>query len=337
MLGVAIWGAGWVSGEHLKAYLKNPNVRVVAIGSLTKEEARAKARQVGVECDVYDDLDEMLRRDDLHIVSITTPHSLHVDNLVKVAEAGKHALIEKPLATSAVELERAYEVVARTGIKTLVGFELHWNPYARMLRGLVDDGTLGDIVYLEAGYFSEQGPWWPGFKWGITKKHGGTVISVAGCHAVDWLCSFGGEVAEVFAYHTRRNRRDYEYEPTIAGLIKFKNGIVGVLSASFEVHAPYCFPIVIGGSKGAVREGKLHADRFRGQTGPIALPTIYPDTPDVTHHPFSDEIDHFIDCILKGEESFLSVRNAGRRSVEACLALDLSAETGKPVKLPLCR
>jgi predicted dehydrogenase len=334
MLGAAVWGAGWVSGEHLKAYMANQNTEVVAIGDKSKEIAQAKADFLGLKCEVYDNLDEMLKRSDLHIVSICTPHNLHVPNLVKIAEAGKHALIEKPLALSVEELKTAYEVVKRTKIKTLVGFEARWNPFIRMMRNLVDDGTLGDLVYLEFGYFSEQGPWWPGFSWGITKESGGTVISVAACHAVDLLLYFGGDVDEVFAYHTRRNRQDYEYQPTIAGVLKFKNGIVGSLSSSFEVHAPYVFPIVIGGSKGSIRDGKLHTDRFMGQTDWIDIPTVKLDTPDVTHHPFNDEINHFVECILEDRESPQSVFNAGR-SVEAGLALDISAETGKPVRLPI--
>jgi UDP-N-acetyl-2-amino-2-deoxyglucuronate dehydrogenase len=203
-----------------------------------------------------------------------------------------------------------------------------------MVHNLVSDGTLGEIVYLECGYFSQQGPWWPGFRWGITKEFGGSVISVAACHAVDVLCSLGGEVDEVFAYHTRRNRQDYEYEPTIAGVIKFKNGILGSLSASFEVQAPYVFPLAIGGSKGSIRDGKIHADRFEGQTDWIRLPTVYPDSPNVGQAPFKEEIDHFVDCILGDRESFLSVEYASQPT-QVGLALDLSAEQGKPVKLPL--
>ena len=334
MLGAAVWGAGWVSGEHLKAYMANPSTQVVAIGSRTKEGARAKAQELGLSCEVYDNLGEMLKRADLNVVSICTPNDQHVADLIQCARAGKHTLVEKPLALSISDYVRARDIVRQTGVKTLVGFELHWNPYVVLLRNLVHDGTLGDVVFLEAGYFSEQGPWWPGFAWGITKKQGGTVIAAAGCHAVDLLCSFGGEVDEVFAYYARRNRQDYEYEPTISGVIKFKNGIVGSLSASFEVHAPYVFPLVIGGSKGSVRDGKLHADRFAGQTDWIALPTVYPDTPQVTHHPFPEEINHFVDCILQDRESFLSAENISN-SAQTGLALDLSAATGKPVRLPL--
>ncbi len=334
MLGAAIWGAGWVSGEHLKAYAANADTHVVAVGSRTKEGACARAKEAGIECDVYDDLDDMLKRDDLDLISICTPHHLHVSNLEKIAEAGKHALIEKPVALSLDGLNRAREVVKKTGIKTLVGFELHWNPYVMMLRNLIDDGTLGDIVFMETGYFSEAGPWWPGFTWGVSREKGGSVLAVAGCHAVDLLCSFGGEVAEVFAYQTRRNRQDFEYEPTITGVVKFKNGIVANISSSFEIHAPYVLPIVIGGSKGCVRDGKLHADRFQGQTDWIELPTILPDTPDVTHHPFSDEINYFVECILNDVEPFQSVENA-RQSAEVGFALELSAETNKPVTLPL--
>ena len=334
MLGTAVWGAGWVSGQHLKAYTENPNTKVVAIGDKSKEIAQAKADLLGIKCDVYDDLDKMLKRDDLHVVSICTPLHMHVPNLVKIAEAGKHALIEKPLALNIEELKTVYDIVQRTKIKTLVSFVARWSPYVRMLHNLVNDGTLGDLVYLECGYFSEVGKWWPGYSWGTTKAEGGSVIAASACHAVDLLLSFGGDVDEVFAYHTRRYKQDFEYMPTIAGVLKFKNGIVGVLSSSFEIHAPYTFPIVIGGSKGAIRDYKLHADRFLGQTDWIDIPTVRADTADVTHHSFNEEIDHFIDCILNDRESPQNVFMAGR-STEAGFALDLSAETGKPVRLPL--
>lgn len=334
MIGTAVWGAGWVSGQHLKAYSENPHTEVVAIGDKSKEIAQAKADQLGIKCEIYTDLDKMLQQDDLYVISICTPHNFHVPNLVKIAEAGKHALIEKPLALNVEELKTVYEVVQRTKIKTMVSFVGRWNPYIRMIRNLVDDGTLGNIVFLECGYFSEQGPWWPGFSWGITKEFGGSVISVAACHIVDLLLWFGGDVEEVFAYHTRRNRQDYEYQPTITGVLKFKNGIVGSLSSSFEVHAPYVVPIVIGGSKGSIRDGKLHADRFIGQNNWMNIPIAMPDSPDVTNHSFNEEINHFIDCILNDCESPQNVFKAGQ-STEAGFALDLSAETGKPVQLPL--
>lgn len=333
MIGVAVWGAGWVSAEHLKAYRNHPRVRVAAVGSRTREGAQARIDGLGVECDVYNDLDALLARGDVDAVSVCTPHDLHVENVERIAAAGKHVLVEKPLALDMDGLRRVRAAVERHGVRAMVGFELHWNPYVRMLRNLVDDGTLGDLVYLEAGYFSEQGPWWPGFHWGVTKEKGGSVISIAGCHALEFLCSFGGEVEEVFAYHTRRHRTDYGYEPTVAGLLKFRNGIVGVLSASFEVRAPYTFPTVIGGSRGAVRDGRLHAERFRGQADWIQLPTVMPDSPDVTHHPFQDEIDHFIECIVQGREPLTSVLT--NQSTEVGLALDLSAQSGRPVRLPV--
>ena len=84
-LGVAVQGAGNVATEHLKAYLRNPNCRVVAIGSRTKEGAAAKARQVGLDPDqigLYDDFDALLAHPGLAALSICTPHTRHAQEIV---------------------------------------------------------------------------------------------------------------------------------------------------------------------------------------------------------------------------------------------------------------
>jgi predicted dehydrogenase len=74
--------------------------------------------------------------------------------------------------------------------------------------------------------------------------------------------------------------------------------------------------------------------RWPGQKGWASIPTILPDSGDVTHHPFADEIRHFVDCIAAGKESHCSVADAVETH-EICLAADVSAREGRPVRLPL--
>src|SRR5205085_10640714 len=98
VLGVAIQGAGNVSTEHIRAYQRNPYTEVVAIGSRREESARAKAAQMGLECAIYTDYDSLLAHPGVDIVSICTPHDRHAVETVAAARAGKHILIEKPVA-----------------------------------------------------------------------------------------------------------------------------------------------------------------------------------------------------------------------------------------------
>src|SRR3954462_14804539 len=95
-IGVAVQGAGTVSTEHLKAYLRNPHCHVVAIGSRTREGAEAKARQVGLDpsqIGIYDNLDDLLTDPAVDALSICTPHARHAQDTIAAAQAGKHVLI----------------------------------------------------------------------------------------------------------------------------------------------------------------------------------------------------------------------------------------------------
>src|SRR6476620_6436697 len=98
-LGAAIFGAGWVAGEHAKAYQKCARTRLVAVGSRKEESARKCAEAAGApDAFVTTDFDALLARKDVDVISITTPPDLHADLVVKAAKAGKHLCIEKPLA-----------------------------------------------------------------------------------------------------------------------------------------------------------------------------------------------------------------------------------------------
>ena len=101
-LGAAILGAGDVSGEHIKAYQANPHTEVRAILSRDRDRAEAKAREYALErCRAYTDLDELLRSDDIQVISICTPHHLHPQQGIACAQAGKHVVVEKrPLPPS---------------------------------------------------------------------------------------------------------------------------------------------------------------------------------------------------------------------------------------------
>lgn len=100
-LGVGVHGAGWVSGEHIKAFMKNSHTKVVAISSRKLESCKARAEEAGLkDVKFYTSLDNMLEQPDIDIVSICTPQHLHSEETVKAAEAKKHILIEKPVATS---------------------------------------------------------------------------------------------------------------------------------------------------------------------------------------------------------------------------------------------
>jgi len=338
-LGVGIVGPGWAGGEHIKAYMNNPHTEIVALCGRDEGRTRAKMEEVGLgECAIYTDYEDMLKRDDLDIVSICTPNDLHVEEAIVAAQAGKHILIEKPIALNLEDLKTLRDAIREAGVKTVVGFVLRWNPLYQTIKPLIEDDAIGRIFYGEVDYFHGIGPWYKQYEWNIKKSVGGSSLLSAGCHAVDGLRWFvDDEAAEVTAYSSRSNSetfREYEYDPTMVAIIKFKSGVIGKVASSLDCVQPYVFNINLIGEKGTIRNNQLYSHKMPGQTGFATIPTILPDSGDVTHHPFEGEIDHLVDCILNDEESFVNVEDAVKTH-EICLAAETSAQEGRNVELPL--
>src|SRR5437588_1991003 len=156
-LGVAIQGAGNVSTEHIRAYQRNPHTEVVAIGSRREEGARAKAAQMGLDCAIYTDYDALLAHPGVDIVSICTPHDRHALETIGAARAGKHILIEKPVAVNLPDLRAMAEAVRAAGVRTVVSFVLRWHPLVLTLKSLLSQGALGQLFYAEVDYL--HGSW----------------------------------------------------------------------------------------------------------------------------------------------------------------------------------
>jgi len=339
-LGVGVVGPGWSGGEHIKAYMNNPHSEVLAVCGRDEGRTKAKLDEVGLEkCDIYTDYEKMIKRDDIDIISICTPNNRHVEEAVMAAQAGKHLLLEKPIALNVDELKKLRDAFKGTNVKTVVGFVLRWNPLFETIKPLIDDDTIGRVFYGEVDYYHGIGPWYKQFEWNVKKNMGGSTLLSAGCHAVDGLRWFmGDEAVEVTAYSARSKNEKfapYEYDPTMVTIIKFKGGAAGKVTSSIDCITPYVFNIHLLGDKGTIRNNQLYApSKMPGQTGFAVIPTILPDSGDVTQHPYLGEIDHLIDCVLNDKESFVNVED-GIKTHEICLAAEISAMEGRSVKLPL--
>src|SRR5262249_49014560 len=159
--------------------------------------------------------DEVLAAPDVDIVSIATPNHLHADEAVAAAEAGKHILLEKPTGLDVAELAQIDAAVRRAGVRTIVSFELRYNPFLRFARWLRSEGWLGDIRFARTQYLSRVTDWYSGWSWVRTRKSGRSHLLAAGCHAVDALrfCT-GLEATGVSAFHTRFTE-GYEWPTSI--------------------------------------------------------------------------------------------------------------------------
>ena len=357
--GVLIHGAGWVSTQHIEAYKRNPSTRVLAVSSLTVEEARNRASEAGLE-DVacYDRLDRALAHPGVDLVSICTPQHVHCENVVQAAAAGKHMVIEKPVGISLEELHKMREAVATAGVRTVVSFVLRWNPLFRELKRLIAGNRIGRPYYVETDYLSHNGSWWGGWNDARTLDRGVSAFLVGGCHAVDalrWFAAPGEfEAAHPVEVHSvaggYRKGRTEEYSPVThtwsegappmeydgleVALVKFSNGAIGKVSVNYDCIMPYRFPIRIFGDRGTVFDRCIWTPEGSDEKAWRELDLPAPDSSDVAHHPFQGEIDHLVECVREGGESHCNLEDAIETHEVVFAALE-SQRTHRPVRLPI--
>lgn len=332
--GVGIHGAGNVSTQYIQAFTRNPHTEVRMITSRTADAARQRAAEFGLACDTGERLDALLERDDVQIVVICTPNHLHAEEAIRAARAGKHLVVEKPIALTLSDLRALVAAVEEYRVKATVGFVLRWNPLVRMARRLIQDGTLGDLMLVEGDYIHRVDPARPGWDWKGRAATSGGALMMGGCHAVDVLRFCAGEIASVSAYATQVARRDFDYPPTITASLRFAGGAVGKVSVTFEAYSPYLFNLNLYGSRGTLRNNRLYAASLEGQTDYATIPTVLPDSADVTHHPFQAEVDDLVAAIRDDRPPLAALADAAR-SHEVCLAIDRAWMEDRTVALPL--
>jgi predicted dehydrogenase len=362
-LGVGVSGIGWCASEHIKAFTKNPHTTVRLLHGRDEGRVRANLARYGVDASEarftrrYEDL---LEAGDVDIVSITTPNHLHAAQAVAAAKAGKHFVLEKPTGLDTKELVAIRDAVRKARVRTIVSFELHYNPYLRFVHWLRTSGRLGRIRFARFQYLSRVTDEYAGWKWVRTRASGRSHLLAAGCHAVDALrwCS-GLEPVAVSAFHTRFTK-GYEWPTTIVANLELEGKAVGQVTSSTDFMLPYTFGVELMGDKATLRDTliawkdvpvdieelraanpfpdvKLVEGRYGSESPAIRIECGMPDSVDVSHHPFQGEIDELVDAVRARRETHLSVFDA-QKTMEVCLAADLSAERGgKPVPLPLIR
>src|SRR5437667_11296101 len=149
-LGVGVCGVGWCASQHIAAFQRNPRAAVTWLCARDVDRARANLARYGIslpDARITTRYDEVLAAADVDIVSIATPNHLHAEQAVAAAKAGKHMLLEKPTGLDVAELVRIRDAVRRAGVRTIVSFELRYNPFRMFARWLRSAGWLGDVRF----------------------------------------------------------------------------------------------------------------------------------------------------------------------------------------------
>jgi predicted dehydrogenase len=336
---VAVIGYGWVSTAHIHAINATPHAQVTAIYSSRPQNNAELSARHGSPIQAYTDLDALLKRPDIHVVSVCSYPSQHVPHLIAAARAGKHIILEKPLTLSLEDANAIMQAVEKAGVKTCVCFELRFSSQMIATKAVIDAGILGSIHYGEVDYYHGIGPWYGQFRWNTSKKNGGSSLLSAGCHALDalMLC-MGGDVESVSSYQTRSQNKvfsQYEYATTSVTILKFNGGRLGKVASVIDCIQPYYLHTHLVGSEGSLLDNKFHTNRLDGLNKHAwsTLSMKMADSGDVSDHPYQAQFEAFFTALERGEEMPLTSLRESMRSHRVVLAADRSAELGREVTL----
>jgi predicted dehydrogenase len=329
---VGIIGHGWVATAHIAAINAGPHAQVTAIYSSRALDAAELSAKYGSKISTYTNLDAMLAQKDLHVVSICSYPYQHREHAVAAAKAGKHLILEKPLALNWEDCVAIKKAVDDAKVKTCVCFECRFSSQFLATKAIIDKGLLGRIHYAEVDYYHGVGPWYGQYRWNTKKNAGGSSLLSAGCHAMDaLLLCMDGEVETVSSYSTHstnKNFAPYEYPTTSVTILKFKDGRVGKCASVIDCLQPYYFHTHLVGSEGSLLDNKFYSTQLGGlnkaKWSELSMKML--DSGDVSDHPYQSQFDTFFESIEKGQEMPLTNLAQALRSHEVIFAADHSAE-----------
>lgn len=329
---VGIIGYSWAAGAHIEAINRTSLAQVTAICSSRKLDPAEVSARHGGQITCYTDLAEMLADPDLHIVSICSYPASHTREAVMSAQAGKHLIIEKPLALNWDDCLTIKDAVEAAGVKTCVCFECRYSSQLESTRAIIESGLLGKIHYAEVDYYHGVGPWYGQFRWNVKKEAAGSSLLSAGCHALDALLMImGNDVTDVTSYSTFSANEDfakYEYPTTSVSILKFGNGSVGKVASVIDCLQPYYFHIHLVGSEGTLLDNKFYSTKYgsldKSRWSELSMKML--DSGDVSDHPYQKQFEAFFQAIVEGKEMPLTSLADALHTHEVLFAADRSAE-----------
>lgn len=338
---LAVIGAGLIGRRHAEHVAAEPRAILSAVVDPTPT-GRAVAAALGAPW--FSSFAEMLEADRPDGVIIATPNQLHVRNGLEAIEAGIPAIVEKPLADDLAEGERLVVAAEKAGVPLLTGHHRRYNPMIRKAKEIIDSGRLGQVLAL-SGHFWLMKPD-DYFEVGWRREKGAGPILLNLIHDVDLFRYLGGEIVSVQA-HVSNAVRGHAVEETAAILLRFANGVLGTVTVSDSIVAPWSWEMTTGENpvypqqdQSCYQIGGTHASltipqlEIWSNPGKRSWwePLVRERVPVVQEDPLRAQVRHFCDVIRNSATPIASGRE-GLNTLKVIAAVQRSAETGAMIEL----
>ena len=340
-LGIAIVGAGIVARYHAQAIAQAAGARLVAVSRSDAAKAAEASAEFGVPCETS--VAALLARPDVDAVAICTPSGQHAEHAIAALRAGKHVLVEKPMALTLADADAMIAAAREAKVRLGVAFQRRTEPAYQAVRGAIGEGALGSLVMGAAAvpYFRSQ-DYYRSAAWrGTWALDGGGALMNQGIHLADLLLWFMGEVVEVTA-RADTLAHPIEVEDNLACTLAFRNGALGAIYATTAAAPGFPHRVEVYGTEGGVQiEGEALV-RWNARTpAPQGLASVEsgaaaagsgasPTGIAVTGH--ARLMADFVAAVREDRPPLVGGEE-GRRSLALVLAIYESARTGHAVRL----
>jgi len=324
-VGLGVIGLGWFGGVLADSVRSSGVADVVACYSRTEDTRAAFAEKHG--CRAVIDLDEMLADPAIDGVLVATPHSTHADIAARVAEAGKHVFVEKPLTLTVADAKRVAEAASRAGVVVQVGHNRRRQPANRRIKAMIDAGELGTILQLDGMHTAAGGhkPDLPAWRKDPSECPFGGMAAL-GVHTVDTFHYFIGPAKKVTSLSARiKGFNDLDEATTV--VLEYESGPIASINTTY--FAPPVVELSVFGSDAAAWNEEDGTRLFTQSRSDAVRKEQEVETIDT----LVDEIAEFARCIRGEGEPETGVAEAIEvaavlegigRSLESGCAADLS-------------
>ena len=315
---------------------------VVAVASPTPGHAQELADRYGIP-DAFTDYRRLLEDPSIEMVTIATPNHLHCQMTVDAAAAGKHVVVEKPMAMTVAECDTMIKACEAAGVHLFYAEELFFTPKYVKAKEMADQGGFGRVYLVKQCemHFGPHAPWF----WDVEKSGGGVFMDM-GCHGMAFCYWFLGRPQPVaitaqmgtYVHGDKTKGEDHSF-----AIIEFADGAIGHVEDSWARRGGMDDRVEVYGSEG-VTYANLHMGNalptysepgfgYAVEKAPSTRGWSYPVFEELWNYGFPQEMDHFARCV-RGLETPQSTGHDGRVAQELLFAGYQSAGLGRRVALP---
>jgi UDP-N-acetylglucosamine 3-dehydrogenase len=311
-LGVAIIGTGFWGRNHARVFKELEETELTAVCDVNAERAKSVAQQFGVE--FYTNSRKMLRREDTEAISICTWSTSLAKEALNALKAGKHVLVEKPMAVNSKQAEKLLKIAEKEELHLSVGFLMRFIPGIQYIKKAVENKTIGELVCATAKRVSQ----WP-------ERIGDVgVVKDLAIHDIDIMRYIFNE-DPIAVYAKTGSMRHKKFEDYAHIMLTFKGGRNAFIESNWLT--PYKTRVLIVTGSEAIMKLDYITQELTIEDSKETVQPRYP-----WQEPLKLELRHFVHCILKMEKPLITGMD-GLKALKIAEAALKSSVTGRVIKM----